>query len=294
MSWNLRYAPHLGYRPPFEPLFKSTVANDDLVEHVAFAAEQGFAGVCFPAARGRSPEEQERVGQALARHGLEAGCVLYIGFDQLRNTSWATRGENARAWIASELNEAISVAKRVGARRLAVLAGADQQRPLALQQATMAEHLRWAGDLVARSGMTICLETLSRKSMPGMLLQHIPDAYAVARAADHPAVRLIFDTSHVQIMDGDLLFHLEQVWEMVEVVQLADNPGRFEPGTGEINFEAVLRKLSHCRYQGLVELEYGWERPGIASERRGLETLRRLDAATAGPARHPRPLLRGA
>lgn len=279
MSWKLRYAPHLGYRPPFEPLFRSMVASDDLVEHVAFAAEQGFAGVCFPAARGRSPEEQERVGQALARRGLEAGCVLYTGFEQLRNTSWATRSEDARAWIAGELNEAVTVAKRVGSRRLAVLAGADQQRPLALQQAAMADHLRWAGDLVAQSGMTLCLETLSRKSIPSMLLQHIPDAYAVARAADHPAVRLIFDTAHVQIMDGDLLFHLDQVWEMVEIVQLADNPGRFEPGTGEINFQSVLRSLSHRGYQGLVELEHGWEQPCLESERRGLETLRRLDAA---------------
>jgi hydroxypyruvate isomerase len=285
MSWKLRYAPHLGYRPPFEPLFKSMVASDDLVDHVAFAAEQGFVGVCYPAARGRSPEEQERVGRALARHGLEAGCVLYTGFDQLRNTSWATRSEDARAWIADELREAITVAKRVGASRLAVLAGAEPHRPLVLQQTAMAEHLRWAGDLVAQSGMTICLETLSRKSIPGMLLQHIPDAFAVARAANHPAVRLIFDTSHVQIMDGDLLFHLEQVWEMVEVVQLADNPGRLEPGTGEINFESVLRSLSHRGYRGLVELEYDWERPGIDSERRGLETLRRLDAAAARPVR---------
>ncbi|MBO9513173.1 MAG: TIM barrel protein [Variovorax sp.] len=282
-DWHLRYAPHLGYRPPFEPLFKGLVASDDLVDHVAFAADQGFAGVCHPAARGRSPHEQERLGRALARHGMEAGCVLYTGFDQLRNTSWATRGEEARAWIAGELREAIAAAKRVGSRRLAVLAGADPMQPLALQRAAMAEHLRWAGDLAAQAGMTLCLETLSRKSIPGMLLQHVPDAHAVARAADHPAVRVIFDTSHVQIMDGDLLFHLDQVWDRVEIVQLADNPGRFEPGTGEINFESVLRALSHRGYRGLVELEHGWASPGIDSERRGLETLRRLDAAACRP-----------
>jgi hydroxypyruvate isomerase len=143
----------------------------------------------------------------------------------------------------------------------------------------LVDHLRWAGDLVAREGMVLCLETLSRKSLPDMLLQHIVDAYAVVKAANHPGVRLIFDTSHVQIMDGDLFHHLEQCWDAIEIVQLADNPGRLEPGSGEINFENLLRLLRRRGYTGLVELEHGWLQPGVESERRGLETLRRLDAA---------------
>jgi hydroxypyruvate isomerase len=279
MSWSLRYAPHLGYRPPFQPLFAATVGSDDPVAHVKFAAEQGFAGVLYAAARARPPEEQQRVGAALAAHGMEAGCILYTTFDQLRNTSWGTDSAEARAWIAAELGQAIAAAQRVGARRLAVLGGADPQRPRDQQLAALVRNLRHAGDIAARAGVTLCLETLSRKAIPDMLLQHMPDALAAVRAADHPAVQLIFDTSHVQIMDGDLLFHLEQAWDHVAIVQLADNPGRIEPGSGEINFETVLRWLARRGYRGLVELEYGWQVPGAESERRGLETLRRLDAA---------------
>ena len=129
----------------------------------------------------------------------------------------------------------------------------------------MAENLREAADLAAQAGMCLCLETLSRKSVPDMLLQHMPDALAVLRAARHPAVRLIFDTLHVQIM---LLYHLEQAWDAVEVVQLGDNPDRAEPGSGEINFESVLRLLFRRGYKGLVELEHGWAVPGLQSERR--------------------------
>lgn len=280
MNGSLRYAPHLGYRPPFEPLFAATVGSADPVAHVSFAADQGFAGVLYAAARSRSTDEQARVGRAIADHGLEAGCVLYTTFDKLRHTAWATNSEDARAWIADEIGEAVAAARRVGARRLAVLGGADAQRPLALQQAVFVEHLRRVADQAAREGMTLCLETLSRKSIPDMLLQHIADAYAVVKAVNHPAVRLIFDTSHVQIMDGDLLYHLDQTWDAVEIVQLADNPGRLEPGTGEINFESVLRLLAQRGYRGLVELEHGWQQPGADSERRGLETLRRLDAAS--------------
>jgi hydroxypyruvate isomerase len=279
MTWSLRYAPHLGYRPPFQPLFAATVGSDDPVEQVRFAADNGFAGVLYAAARGRPVQEQERVGKALAMHGLEAGCVLYTTFDQLRNTSWATEGPEARAWIANELAQAASTAARVGAKRLAVLGGADPQRPIAYQRAAFVENLHYAADIAARAGLTLCLETLSRKSVPGMLLEHMPDALAVVRAVNHPAVRLIFDASHVQVMDGDLLFHLEQAWDAIEIVQIADNPGRFEPGTGEINFESVLRFVARRGYRGLVELEHGWQVPGLESERRGLANLRRLDEA---------------
>jgi hydroxypyruvate isomerase len=279
MTWALRYAPHLGYRPPFQPLFSASVGSDDPVEQVKFAAAYGFAGVLYAAACGRPPAEQQRVGDALATHGLEAGCILYTTFDNLRNSSWATDSDDAREWIAAELARAVATAQRVGARRLAVLGGADSNMPIESQHAAFVENLRYAADIASRSGVTLCLETLSRKSIPGMLLQHMPDALAVARGVNHPAVRLIFDTSHVQIMDGDLLFHLEQAWDCIDIVQLADNPGRLEPGTGEINFESVLRFLMQRNYRGLVELEYGWQVPGAESERRGLANLRRLDAA---------------
>ncbi|MNV32993.1 Hydroxypyruvate isomerase [compost metagenome] len=238
----------------------------------------------YAAARGRAITEQERVGAALVRHGMEAGCILYTTFDQLRNASWGRAGHEARVWIAAELQQAIHAARRVGARRLAVLGGADPDRPLALQHACLVENLRFAGDIAERAGMTLCLETLSRKSVPGMLVQHILDAYAIVRAVNNPAVRLIFDTSHVQVMDGDLLYHLEQTWDQVEIVQLADNPGRAEPGMGEINFESVLRLLVQRRYGGLVELEYLWRTPGLESERRGLTQLRKLDTAAGLPA----------
>lgn len=281
MTWALRYAPHLGYRPPFQPLFAALVGTDDPVAHVQFAADHGFAGVLYAAARARPPEEQQRVGAALAARGLEAGCILYTTFDHLRNTSWATDSAPARDWIAAELEQAIAAAQRVGAHRLAVLGGADPQRPRQEQLAALVGNLRHAGDIAARAGLTLCLETLSRKAIPDMLLQHLPDALAAVKAADHPAVRLIFDTSHVQIMDGDLLFHLEQAWDHVAIVQVADNPGRLEPGTGEINFESVLRFLARRGYGGLVELEHGWQQPGEDSERKGLENLRRLDAAAS-------------
>ncbi|QHE83484.1 TIM barrel protein [Hydrogenophaga sp. BPS33] len=284
MSWHLRYAPHLGYRPPFEPMFRALVGSDDPVEHVAFAADQGFAGVLCAAVRRLDAGEQARVGHALAQRGLQAGCVLTTTFDQLKNTSWATDSDDARRWITTELEQAKAAAQRVGARQLAVLGGADPDRPIGPQREAFVRNLRHAADLAARDGLVLCLETLNAHTVPGMLLHHLPDALAVLRAVDHPAVRLIFDTAHVQAMDGDLLAQLDAAWKHIEIVQLADCPGRLEPGTGQVDFAGVLQTLARRGYQGLVELEHGWAQPGADSERRGLDSLRRLDEAAASPA----------
>lgn len=289
MSWTLRYASHLGYRPPFDPLFSSLVGSADPVAHVAFAADQGFAGVLYAAARGRTAAEQESVGQAIAQRGLQAGCLLYTTFDQLKNTSWATDSEDARRWIVAELLQAIASAQRVGARQLAVLGGVDLQRPIGPQREAFAHNLRYAADIAARAGMVLCLETLNSQSVSGMLLHHMPDALSVVRAANHPAVRLIFDTAHVQAMDGDLLNQLDAAWEHIEIVQLADAPGRLEPGTGQVDFAGVLQTLVRRGYAGLVELEHGWAQAGAESEQRGLDHLKRLDAALESPLKGPTP-----
>ncbi|MDO9435696.1 TIM barrel protein [Hydrogenophaga sp.] len=279
MSWTLRYAPHLGYRPPFDPLFSALVGSDDPVAHVAFAAEQGFTGVLCAAARRWSAGEQERVGQAIERHGLQAGCVLYTTFDQLKNTSWATDSDDARRWISDELAQATAAAKRVGARQLAVLGGARADQPMGPQREVFVQNLCIAADAVARDGLVLCLETLNGHTVPGMLLHHMPDALDVVRAVDHPAVRLIFDTAHVQAMDGNVLAELDAAWDHIEIVQLADCPGRLEPGTGQVDFTGVLNVLARLGYQGLVELEHGWAQHGVESEQRGLDTLRILDEA---------------
>lgn len=174
MSWTLRYAPHLGYRPPFDPLFSALVGGEDPVAHVTFAAEQGFAGVLVAAARRWTAGEQERVGQAIAQHGLQAGCVLYTTFHHLKNTSWATDSDDARRWIAAELAQATAAAQRLGTRQLAVVGGADPHQPIGPQREAFVRHLRIAADLVARVGIVLCLETLNSHTVPGMLLHHMP------------------------------------------------------------------------------------------------------------------------
>ncbi len=281
MAWTLRYASHLGYREPDKPLYRHIVGSLDPVAHVEFAASIGFSGVQYAMAKARPVTEQEAVARALAEYGLEAGCVIYTAREKLSAPLWSRSDADARAVLAAELAGAFETAKRVNSRYVAVLSGADPRLPLAYQRAAMTENLRWAADLAERAGVVLCVESINRRSLPNMLINHIGDAYQIVSNVDHSCVRLIFDTAHIQAMDGDLLSHLDACWDTIALVQIADNPGRLEPGSGELNFANILRFLYRRRYRGLVELEHDWSVPGRDTEQRGIESLRQLDAGIA-------------
>jgi hydroxypyruvate isomerase len=279
MTWQLRYASHLGYRSAAEPLFRHSVGSLDPVAHIEYAAQLGFAGMQYALARGRSQAEQEVVGAAMARCGLETGCVIYTTFENIRRPLWSDTGQQARETLAHELALAFETARRVGGTHLAVLSGLGPQASESAQRAAFVENLRWAAERAEKAGVGLLLESVDRNRLPGMLLHHIDDARAIVTAVGSPAVRLIFDTAHIQAMDGDLIANLEAAWDSVAIVQLADTPGRLQPGTGEVDFDAVLALLRRRRFKGLVELEFNWSAPGRDVEQAGLERLRRIDAA---------------
>lgn len=285
MAWKLRYASHLGYRSADTPLFRESVGSLDPEAHIAYAAELGFAGVQYALARSRPVEEQERAARALSRYGLETGCVLYAGRDTFTAPLWGMALNDARTVLEAELAGAFEAAKRVNSRYVAVISGADPKRPLGEQRAAMADSLRWAAPLAECAGVTLLLEAINSRNVPNLLLHHIGDALDMVKAVDSPAVRLIFDTGHVQAMDGDLLAHLDACWDTTAIVQIADNPGRLEPGAGEINFATILGHLHRRGFAGLVELEHHWSAPGREVEQRGIEYLRRVDSDLEGAGR---------
>ena len=276
-DWNLRYAPHLGYRSPEAPLFKESVGTLDPVAHVRFAAELGFAGVLDPLTLMRAPDEQTRIGEALVRHDQESGCVLYAPPQMAVAPLWGKTDATSRAVLERQLSAAFEAARRVSSRKIAVVSGSDPALPRPIQYAAAIQNLSWAAEFATRADMILCVEAISPKAIPGMLFDRLLDSYMIVKAVDCPAVRLIFDTAHVQSADGDLIANLELTWDAIEIVQICDSPGRVEPGAGELNMGNVLRILRSKQYRGLVELEHEWAHPGIDSERKGLHTLRQLD-----------------
>ncbi|NIJ08756.1 hydroxypyruvate isomerase [Sphingomonas vulcanisoli] len=273
--FKLRYASHLGIRGTHEPLFAATVGSLDPIDHIAFAAEQGFAGVEDNFFKTRDPSEQSRMGDAFARFGLELGCVLS---SVVPNTAWIRDDAEACAAVDAEIACSIEAVKRAGGRYIVVAPPRDLRAPVSYQMAALIKHMRRLAPLAEREGMILCIEMTSEPRLPGQLLHHIADANTIALAVDSPAVKLLLDVFHVQMMDGNILYNLSQVWDNVAIAQIADVPNRTEIGIGEVNWRTVLRHFSDQRFPGLIEYEIFPSKPGIEGEKAALQALRDFDA----------------
>jgi len=278
MSWALRYAAHLGYRrSPSRPLFAESVGTLDAPAQIAYAAELGFAGMQVVRAVSQTKEQRAATRAALEQYGLEAGGMLYAEQELLRSPLWGSTDAAARERREQALREAFDVAAEINGRYVMLLSTLVPGVPRALQHVALVENLKRAAELAAEHDVVLLLEGMSLNLWPDALVAHIDETYAVVRAVDHPHVRLVFDIGHVQSNDGNLLANLRAVWDTVALVQIADNPGRLEPGTGEINIGNVLRTLHELDYRGLVELEHDWSQPTRACEQRGIQYLRSID-----------------
>ena len=115
--------------------------------------------------------------------------------------------------------------------------------------------------------------------MPGVFLTSIKDAYLAVHSVASPGVKLLFDVGHVQIEDGDLTKNLDRCWDEIAYFQLADNPGRREPGSGEINFVHLLRRIHRKGFRGILDMEHLVSGEGRAGEEAVIRAYEALSAA---------------
>jgi hydroxypyruvate isomerase len=281
LSWTLRYVAHLGFRSPDAPLFPASAGSSDPLAQMDFAASIGFAGIQDPWFAARPPATQAAIAARLRERGLVAGCLVCGAPADVRTPLWTCVDIAGRRGLEAKLDEAVEAARRLGSRQIVALTGFDADSPRQSQIDRFVSNLAWAASRVADEGLTLCLEPTNARTLPGMLLNHFQEGCEITRAVGRPSVRMIYDTAHVQSMDGDLLGNLERAFNLIEIVQIANHPGRTEPEIGEANLATVIEKVHACGYSGLVELEHVWSKGGLEAEQRGLDWLRRIDAALA-------------
>ena len=277
MSSGLSYATHLGYLSLEEPLFRASVGGLDPVAHIAYAARLGFKGVLYPWAGNRPQSEVARVAGALRGHRLIAGCTACVPFDVIPRPLWVQRGDSAREELLGHVRRSIAAALQVGSKHLVALLAGEKDLSPVRQRASAIDNLHYVLDMATRAGLAVAVEPMI--AFPDMLLQRTSDARELVAEVNHPHFGLVFDTGHVAEMDG-----AENVWPLFEsaydditVIQLADMPGRIEPGAGVVDIGAVLSHAMLREFAGLVELEHLWSQPGQSGEAAGLERFRALD-----------------
>jgi hydroxypyruvate isomerase len=218
------------------------------------AARAGFTGVeChFPYG-----VPAEALADELQAHQLEQ--VLF----NLPPGNWAA-GERGIACLPDRVDEfeagvaqALDYARVLDCRRINCLAGlapdgADRAELLAV----MERNLRFAARALSRQGIELMVEPINTRDMPGFLLNHSAETLALIERVGEPNVKLQYDVYHMQIMEGDLARTLQHERARIGHVQIADNPGRHEPGSGEINFPFLFDWLDRIGYTGWVSAEY--------------------------------------
>ena len=118
---------------------------------------------------------------------------------------------------------------------------------------------------------------------PDMLLTTVEECVRLLDRLAHPSVKLVFDTAHMTMMNGDVLSAWRQLRHHVGPIQLADMPARTEPGSGAIDFVALLSEIVKDGRRGeLLELEFGWSDASVAGEKAGMRALRCIDRQISG------------
>ena len=269
----LDYAPHFG-------MFRQS-AGDDLVSQLQWMHDQGFRSLEDNGMRGRTVQEQERIAREMSRLGMRMGVFVVNPDTAFGKVTFASGSDDFRDSFLADIDASIEVARRVNARWMTVVMGdiAHRLEP-EYQTANAVEILRRAAEKLEQHGLVMVLEPLNRRDHPGMFLARVPHAYQICRAVNSPACKILFDIYHQQITEGNLIPNFDRAWDEVGYVQVGDNPGRREPGTGEINYANVFAHLKRKGFTGVVGMEHGNSMPGAEGEWRVVQAYRSVDPAS--------------
>lgn len=226
----------------------------DFLDRFGAAAAAGFNGVEFMAPY---PYGKAQLGDLLSGNGLE--LVLF----NLPAGDWEA-GERGLGALPDRVGEfqdgvgaAIGFAKALGCRRLNCLAGNRAPGvPEAKLRETLVENLRFAAEALQKEGIRLTVEPVNNKDVPAFYLTTTAQAMELFDQVAHPNLWLQYDIYHAQMMEGDLTATIRTHLPRIGHMQLADVPGRHEPGSGEIHFPNLFQFIEEAGYDGWIGCEY--------------------------------------
>ena len=240
--------------PKFSANLTFLYADLPFLDRFAAAAADGFPAVEYVGPYEHPPEV---IAELLKRHNLVQALFNLPAGD------WAggERGIGCLPDRVDEFRESVATAvrygKALGCPKINCLAGiapagVDRQE----LQATLVANLKYAAPRLADAGIKLLLEPINQRDIPGFFVSYTDHAEEIFAAVGSDNLFLQYDIYHTQVMQGDLLPTYERLKDRIAHIQIADNPGRNEPGTGEINYANVLPALDRLGYDGFVGCEY--------------------------------------
>lgn len=266
--FKLNYAFHDG-------MFKNH-AGDDFIEQIKFAHSAGFRSIEDNGMMGRPVEQQKKIGDTLAKLGMTMGVFVITSNDWHWKTSLASGKQEWIDLMIKDCKEAVEVAKRCNAKWMTVVPG-NYERSLSadFQTINVINALRKAADILAPHGLVMVLEALSDN--PDLFLRHSDQTSMICKAVNSPACKFLFDMYHMQRNEGNIINNLDSNWDEIAYLQIGDNPGRNEPGTGEMNYKNIFKHIASKGYKDVLGMEHGNAKPNKEGELALIKAYRDAD-----------------
>ena len=228
--------------------------ENEFLDRFATAAKDGFKGVEFLFPYQYQAEDIKRQLQKCSLKQVLFNCPP---------GDWdnGDRGLSSIPGRESEFREgvaqAIDYAQTLDCHQIHAMAGVIKNEPLFHKyENTYLKNIEHAAQKCDKAGITLLLEVINRRDMPGFFLHTIEQAVAYLKMLSMPNIGLLFDLYHMQIIHGNLRQLIERHFNAIKHIQIAGVPGRHEPNIGDLPFIESLRQLEKMQYQGWIGCEY--------------------------------------
>ena len=233
------------------------------------AAEAGYQAV-------ELVKEFENWTDADFRRANSKKRSLGITFDATAGVWTGTADPRARDKFVGDLKNFLPIAEKLECSAIIVLSG-NRVEGLShdAHHEACIEALKRGADLAAKQKATLLLENIDQEENPKYYLTSVAEGFEIVRKVNHPNVKFLYDFYHEQIAEGNLIEKLEKNIDLVGLVHIADVPGRHEPGTGEINYANIFRKLAQLKYDRYAAMEFEPAGDPVAALRSARELVTR-------------------
>jgi hydroxypyruvate isomerase len=183
--------------------------------------------------------------------------ALGITFDATSGINGSLCDPAQRQSTLREIQAHLPFLEELQSTRLILLSG-NRVENMSHEQlhAACVETIKAAADLAAAKNIELLIENIDPEENPKYFLTSVAEGFKVIREVNRPNVRFLYDFFHEQIAEGNLIEKLEKNIDLIGLVHVADVPGRHEPGTGEINYSNIFRKLRELNYRGNIAMEF--------------------------------------
>jgi hydroxypyruvate isomerase len=162
-----------------------------------------------------------------------------------------------RAGFLASIQTAIDAARKLRCPHVLVFSGrVAKGLSREIQHQSIVDGLRSAADLAEKHGIQLLLENIDQEEDPEYYLWSSAEGFRIIQEVNRASVRFLYDCYHAQISKGNLIARLQEHIDLIATIHIADVPDRHEPGTGEINYINIIRKLVELRYAGFVAMEF--------------------------------------